>query len=105
MSADSGKLYAQYEAGEIKEAALLNAFTDPESQQEIAGFFHTVIHVNSENEQNRAFTDTVIKVMKQSNEQKLKNWDGRDMLVLTELMNKKKNIEELEKSGKVFHLS
>ena len=99
------KLYAQYEAGEIKEAALLNAFTDPESQQEIAGFFHTVIHVNSENEQNRAFTDTVIKVMKQSNEQKLKNWDGRDMLVLTELMNKKKNIEELEKSGKVFHLS
>ena len=99
------KLYAQYEAGEIKEAALLNAFTDPESQQEIAGFFHTVIHVNSENEQNRAFTDTVIKVMKQSNEQKLKAWDGRDMLVLTELMNKKKNIEELEKSGKVFHLS
>lgn len=100
----AGKLYEQKKKGDIKEAALLNAFTDPEVQQEIAGFFHTEIRVNSENEQNRAFTDTVLRLMQQSNEARIKSWDGKDMLVLAELMNCKKNIEQMMRGDFFFHL-
>lgn len=100
----AGKLYEQKKKGDIKEAALLNAFTDPEVQQEIAGFFHTEIRVNSENEQNRAFTDTVLRLMQQSNEARIKSWDGKDMPVLAELMNRKKNIEQMMRGDFLFHL-
>ncbi|MDO4477985.1 MAG: DNA primase [Lachnospiraceae bacterium] len=97
-------LYAQYAAGDVREAALLNAFTDPEAQQEVAGFFNTEIHVSTDNDRDRAFTDTLLRIMKQSNEAALKAWDGKDLGGLTALMDKKKRIESLEKTGQVFHL-
>ena len=98
------RLYEQHEAGEIREASLLNSFPDPEAQKEIAGFFNTSLNVENAAEQDRAFTDTVIRLMTMANEAAVKAWDGRDMTVLLDLMQRKKDLEEMTQTGRIFHL-
>ena len=97
-------LYRQHEAGKIEEAALLDHFTDPEAQRQIAGFFNAKVLVQDAAGQDRAFTDTVQRLMAHSTDTRIKKWDGHDVTVLTELMDRKKRLEEMQRSGRIFHL-
>ena len=98
------KLYEQHRGGEIREASLLNEFEDPEAQKEIAGFFNTTLNVGSAAEQDRAFTDTVIRLMTMSSDEAIRAWDGKDMDVLLDLTRRKKDLETMITSGRIFHL-
>jgi DNA primase len=97
-------LYRQQEQGGVNQAQLLNGFADAEAQKQIAGMFHASVEVENEAEQDRAFTDTVLKLMNNSNEEQLKSWDGRDAAVLKKLISEKNEIEAFEKGGKMLHL-
>ncbi|MDD6347307.1 MAG: DNA primase [Lachnospiraceae bacterium] len=96
------ELYAQKETGQVREAALLNRFTDPETQKTVAGLFHTTVDVATEAEQDRAFTDTVLKLMENSLTAALDSWDG-DPEALRALMTKRSEWEMMKKN-RLFHL-
>ncbi len=93
------------ENGIIKEANLLTMFTDAEVQQECAALFHTVVEVRNQEELNRAFTETVMRVIADGNQKRLAGWDGKDMAVFTNYIKKKKLIEEFEAGQHPLHIS
>ena len=96
-------LYGQIEAGEISEAALLNHFTELEEQRTAAAVFHDTVAVRDQQELDRAFTDTVLRLMKQSNEVQMNAWNGAAD-ELAALMKKKALIEQLESGGRMLHI-
>ncbi len=97
-------LYDQIREGKVSEAALVNLFIDAEEQTQAAQLFHTSIPVSSAAEQDKAFTDTVYRLMKESNDARMKVWDGKNPEELTELINQKRRMEEFRRGGKVLHL-
>ena len=46
------------EEGDVNPARLMNAFTDSEEQREVASLFNATIHLETQEEQNRALSDT-----------------------------------------------
>ena len=48
-------LYQQYEEGDVNPARLMNAFIDSEEQREVSSLFNATIHLETPEEQNRAF--------------------------------------------------
>jgi DNA primase len=97
-------LYRQHQAGGVNQAQLLNGFVDAEAQKQIAGMFNATVEVENEAEQDRAFTDTVFRLMTNTNEEQLRNWDGHDAGVLKKLIDGKNELEAFEKEGKMLHL-
>ena len=97
-------LYDQIREGKVSEAALVNLFIDAEEQTQAAQLFHTNIPVSSAAEQDKAFTDTVYRLMKESNDARMKVWDGKNPEELTELIKQKRRMEEFRTGGKVLHL-
>ena len=97
-------LYRQLEEGKVSEASLIAEFTDPEEESFAAGVFHTDIPVSSSSELDRAFTDTVLAVMKSG----LSLWQTKanegDMDALNRYLVKKQTIEKVA-AGKPLHLS
>jgi DNA primase len=98
------RLYDQIREGKVSEAALVNLFIDAEEQTQAAQLFHTSIPVSSAAEQDKAFTDTVYRLMKESNDARMKVWDGKNPEELTELIKQKRRMEEFRTGGKVLHL-
>ena len=47
-------------------ARLLNAFTDSEEQKEVASLFNATIHLETKEEQQRAFSDALIRIKQES---------------------------------------
>ena len=97
-------LYEQIEEGRVNEAALVNLFIEAEEQSQVAQLFHTKIPVTSAAEQDRAFTDTVYRLMRESNDTRMRNWDGKNPDELIELVKQKRRMEEFRTGGKVLHL-
>lgn len=95
-------LYEQYEKKELNPAAIMNHFTDEEEHREVAGLFHTRIReLSTVKEQEKALTETLIRVKKHSIEEKAKRLDVTDLEGLQRLMAEKR---ELENPGKL-HIS
>ncbi len=95
-------LYEQYERRELNPAAIMNHFTDEEEHREVAGLFHTRIReLSTVREQEKALTETVIRVKKHSIEELAKRLDVTDIEGLQRLMTAKR---ELENPGKL-HIS
>ena len=46
----------------------------------------------------------VYRLMKESNDARMKVWDGKNPEELTELINQKRRMEEFRRGGKVLHL-
>ena len=55
----AGMLFQQYTEGNINPAKLLNSFTDSEEQREVASLFNATIHLETPQEQDQAFADTL----------------------------------------------
>lgn len=96
-------LYKQLREGHVSEAQLISAFTELEEQKEAASVFHDAVPVQDQASLDRAFTDTVIRLMKQSNAMHMDAWSG-DMEELSALMKKKAWIEQYEGGGNVLHI-
>ena len=98
-------LFAQRKEGEVNPARLLNSFTDSEEQREVASLFNATIHLETPEEQNRAFLDALLRIKGESLAEKNKNWDPTDMQALQELIQAKKELEDLGRNGHKLHIS
>ncbi|MCB5388891.1 DNA primase [Blautia glucerasea] len=98
-------LWKQHKEGEVNPARLMNAFTDSEEQREVASLFNATIHLETKEEQQRAFSDALIRIRQESLEEKNKNWDPTDMEALQELVKAKKDLEELGRKRQQLHIS
>ena len=96
-------LYEQLREGEVSEAALIAEFTDPEEEREAAEVFHTQIPVKSSTELDRAFTDTVLQMLKTGGEGELGRASVGDMDGLTRYIERKKLTEKIA-AGTPLHL-
>ena len=56
-------------------------------------------------EQQRAFSDALIRIKQESLAEKNKNWDPADMGALQELVKAKKDLEELGRKRQQLHIS
>ena len=88
-------LYAQHEEGDVNPGRLLNHFQDSEEQKEVAGLFNAVIPLESQEEQDRAYADTILKIRIESLAKKNKEWDPADMQGMTQLIVEQKKLEDL----------
>ena len=98
-------LYEQYRQGEPNPARLLNRFTDSEEQTEVAAVFNATIPLDSEQEREQALLDVICRMKEDSIAHRTKNLAPTDMQGLMNLMQAKKELEEL-KAGKLhLHIS
>lgn len=98
-------LFEQHAQGDVNPARLLNSFTDSEEQREVASLFNATIHLETVEEQERAFSDTLIRIKQESLAEKNKNWDPTDMAGLQELVKAKKELEDLGRKRQQLHIS
>ena len=101
----AGMLFAQHSEGEVNPAKLLNAFVDSEEQREVASLFNATIHLENQEEQDRAFADALLRIKEESLREKNKNWDPSDMGALQELIQAKKELEDLGRKRQKLHIS
>ena len=98
-------LFAQYQEGDVNPARLLNSFTDSEEQREVASLFNATIHLETAEEQNRAFADTLLRIKEESLEYKNRTWDPSDMAALQKIIQAKKDLEDLGRKRNQLHIS
>ena len=88
-------VFAQHREGEVNPGRLLNAFTDSEEQREVASLFNATIHLETAEEQQRAFGDAVYRIKQESLAKKNENLNSSDIAGLQELIQAQKELEEL----------
>ena len=98
-------LYQQHEEGDVNPARLMNAFIDSEEQREVSSLFTATIHLETPEEQNRAFSDAVLRIRDESLKEKNKTLDPADMKGLQELVKAKKDLEDLRRKRQQLHIS
>ena len=98
-------LFQQRKEGEVNPARLLNSFPDSEEQREVASLFNASIHLENQQEQDRAFADTLLRIKQESLAEKNRNWDPTDLQGLQELVKAKKELEDLGRKRRELHIS
>ena len=98
-------LFQQREEGEINPARLLNSFPDSEEQREGASLFNATIHLETQQEQDQAFADTLLRIKQESLAEKNRNWDPSDLQGLQKLVKAKKELEDLGRKRRELHIS
>ena len=98
-------LYQQHEEGDVNPARLMNAFIDSEEQREVSSLFNATIPLETPEEQNRAFSDAVLRIRDESLKEKNKTLDPADMKGLQELVKAKKDLEDLRRKRQQLHIS
>ena len=98
-------LYQQHEEGDVNPARLMNAFIDSEEQREVSSLFNATIHLETPEEQNRAFSDAVLRIRDESLKEKNKTLNPADMKGLQELVKAKKDLEDLRRKRQQLHIS
>ena len=98
-------LYQQHEEGDVNPARLMNAFIDSEEQRGVSSLFNATIHLETPEEQNRAFSDAVLRIRDESLKEKNKTLDPADMKGLQELVKAKKDLEDLRRKRQQLHIS
>ena len=93
------------EEGQVNPAKLLNSFTDSEEQREVASLFNATIHLETQQEQDRAFADTLLRIKAESLAEKNRNLDPTDMAGLQQIVKAKKELEELGRKRRELHIS
>lgn len=93
------------EEGQVNPAKLLNSFTDSEEQREVASLFNATIHLETQQEQDRAFADTLLRIKAESLAEKNHNLDPTDMAGLQQILKEKKELEELGRKRQELHIS
>lgn len=98
-------LFKQREEGQVNPARLLNSFTDSEEQREVASLFNATIHLETQQEQDQAFADTLLRIKAESLAERNRNWDPTDMTGLQQIVKAKKELEELGRKRRELHIS
>ena len=98
-------LFQQRQEGEVNPARLLNSFPDSEEQREVASLFNASIHLENQQERDRAFADTLLRIKQESLAEKNRNWDPMDLQGLQKLVKAKKELEDLGRKRRELHIS
>ena len=98
-------LFEQKKEGNVNPARLLNSFPDSEEQREVASLFNATLHLETIQEQEQAFADTLLRIKKESLAEKNRKWDPSDLQGLQELVKAKKELEELGRKRRELHIS
>ena len=98
-------LYQQHKEGDVNPARLMNAFIDSEEQREVSSLFNATIHLETPEEQNRAFSDTVIRIKEESLKERNRKWNPADMQELQAIIKAKKELEDLGRKRQQLHIS
>ena len=93
----SGLLFEQYDAGERNPARIINHFTEPEEQREAASLFNTTIQVETNADREKAFKETLGKILSHSLEQRTASLDPTDMKGLQEMIADRKKLAQIQK--------
>lgn len=96
-------LYEQHTQGDVNPAKLLNHFIDTQEQKEVASLFNAVIHLETPQEQDRAFADALFRMKQESLDEKSRT--AVDLTSLQRLVQKKKELEELQSRRNELHIS
>ena len=96
------QIYEYFLSGEKEgEARLIASFPEAEDERRAAGILQGAGMLYEENERGRAFTDIILKMLKNSNDSLLKDSDISDIAVFQKYIEKKRKIEEIER-GRIF---
>ena len=98
-------LFAQHQEGDVNPARLLNSFPDSEEQREVASLFNATIHLESPQEQDRAFADALLRIKQESLAERNRTWDPSDLTGLQALVKAKKELEDLGRKRRELHIS
>ncbi len=92
-------LFTQYEwDGKVNPARLLDEFEDEQQRREVVEIFHAVIPLPEEQEQkNKAFADTVIRIKEASVKRHGEQMDPTDLAAVTKHIEEKKALQALKK--------
>ena len=93
----AGLLFEQYESGERNPAKIINHFTEPEEQREAASLFNTTIQVETNADREKAFKETLGKILTYSLEQRTANLDPTDMKGLQQIIADRKKLTQIQK--------
>ena len=93
----AGLLFEQYDAGERNPARIINHFTEPEEQREAASLFNTTIQVETNADREKAFKETMGKILSYSLEQRTARLDPTDMKGLQEMIANRKKLSQIQK--------
>jgi DNA primase len=98
-------LLKQAGSGQIREAEVISHFKDEESERECARIFHTTIPVQSQAELDRAFTDTVMRVMDGGNKRGMEEFTGDDPKLFQRFIERRKLLDEFRTGRRTLHLT
>ncbi len=91
-------LFEQLRQGEVMPASIVSHFASEEKQKEIAALFNARIHpVESRQDKEKALKETILRVKKNSIDNRSRNLDPTDMAELQRLIADRKQLEALEK--------
>ena len=93
----AGLLFEQYDEGERNPARIINHFTEPEEQREAASLFNTIIQVETNADREKAFKETLGKILSHSLEQRTASLDPTDMRGLQEMIADRKKLSQIQK--------
>ncbi len=93
----AGLLFEQYEAGERNPARIINHFTEPEEQREAASLFNTTIQVETNADREKAFRETLGKILSYSLEQRTASLDPTDMNGLQNIIADRKKLAQIQR--------
>jgi DNA primase len=93
------QLFSQYNgSGAVNPAQIISTFPEEEEQREVAGLFNARIHdVETKADREKALKETIIRVKRNSVEQRSKTMDPTDMSALMKVVEDKRTLEQLEK--------
>jgi DNA primase len=81
---------------EPEPAALIDKYSDPEEQKEVARIFHTEEALKVESDKERAIKETLVKIKKASIERENASLDPNDPSLFKKMMEDRKKLESLK---------
>ena len=95
-------LFAQYEAGERAPAKIINHFTDPEEQSQAAALFHSTLKVETAAEMEKAFKESLQKMMMHSLDVRKEQLNPTDMAGLQKIITDRRRVNEIARLAVTF---
>jgi len=98
-------LFEQYRNHDVNPAKLLNRFTDSEEQKAVAALFNAQLHLENDDERQKALLDVICRMKENSIKYRSDHMDLSDMRGVLSIMEEKKHLEELQGRKMQLHIS
>ena len=95
----AGELFSQFEEADgVNPAKIVSMFADEEQQRQVAEIFNTSVDgIEKQADFEKAIKETLLRIKQNSMEQKQRNLDPTDMAGLSQMIEDKRRLQELEK--------